>query len=209
MRGALIVCSKVAKRVLPPCSWFLPWTFARDVLNDIPEDLIIREYENMWMPCTTKLLRVYVLIYDGVDAWYMMLIDIKRRRVYALDVARTTETEQEKEMCMEKILLFIGKLFRKPRNIINFAGITLDFKEWEYFLYPEGLPSDIDSSETAVWVLAWIMHHSKFARGHFGYVGSPDLIRMKIAIGLASCAYNSLRRHVDSNAETLWRKIKK
>ncbi|MED6184861.1 hypothetical protein PIB30_051544 [Stylosanthes scabra] len=39
-------------------------------------------------------------------------------------------------------------LFRRSRNMVNFMNTSIDFSKWEYFIYPEGLPVNIDSHES-------------------------------------------------------------
>ncbi|MED6146058.1 hypothetical protein PIB30_030975 [Stylosanthes scabra] len=102
----------------------------------------------------------------------------------------------------------MGVLFNKPRNNKNFGKIAVDFKKWECFIYLEGLPNNVDSKESVVWCLAWIFHHTGFARGIFDYVDSVEVTRMKVAIALAKTVPNSQRALVDSKAEMLWLAIK-
>ncbi|MED6113261.1 hypothetical protein PIB30_069163 [Stylosanthes scabra] len=82
--------------------WFLPWSFADDVLSGVSEEEIIGRYQSDWMPVTNPLRRVFIPINDG-GTWFMMLIDIKPWRVYALDVSRTQQSKRRRECWMKKI----------------------------------------------------------------------------------------------------------
>ncbi|MED6200854.1 hypothetical protein PIB30_089317 [Stylosanthes scabra] len=145
LTGACVVASRLSAQALVIKQWFLPWTFARDVLRDLDEFEIMHYDEKAWMPITYGLLRVIIPIIDKDGTWFLMFFDIKRRRVYSLDVSRTTQTKKNREKLMEKIMKFMGGVFKKDRNIANFSNSIGDFRQWEYFLYPKGLPSNIAS----------------------------------------------------------------
>ncbi|MED6108677.1 hypothetical protein PIB30_026369 [Stylosanthes scabra] len=105
--GALAITSYLSSDRTVVHQWFLPPTFAVDVLSNVPEDEIKRKYQGGWMPETDQLQRVFIPILDR-GTWFMMLIDIKPWRVYALDVSRTQEFERRRECFMHKILKFMG-----------------------------------------------------------------------------------------------------
>ncbi|MED6188563.1 hypothetical protein PIB30_087129 [Stylosanthes scabra] len=205
LKGACKVASRLSSQTLVIKQWFLPWTFARDVLNDMDESKVMQKFEGEWMPITFGLLRVIIPIIDEDDTWFLMFFDIKRRQVYSLDVSRTAQTTMKREKYMEKILEFMGGVFRKDRNIGNFPDSIVDFRRWEYFLYPKGMPTNIARYESAVWCLSWIMHHNAFARNVLDYAGTSEYIQLRLAIGLASTKSNDLHTVIDSKAETLWR----
>ncbi|MED6154565.1 hypothetical protein PIB30_113761, partial [Stylosanthes scabra] len=84
-------------------SWFLPWQFARDVTNNHSMEAILAKYEGYWMLKTDELQQVFVIIREGSESWYMMYLDVKRWKVYALDVTRTDDTKLLREEVMTKL----------------------------------------------------------------------------------------------------------
>ncbi|MED6146057.1 hypothetical protein PIB30_030974 [Stylosanthes scabra] len=91
--GSLATMSYLSSDGRIKYQWFLPWSFADDVLSGVSEVEIIQRYQRSWMLVTNFLLRVFIPINDG-GTWFMMLIDIKPWRVYALDVSRTEQSQR-------------------------------------------------------------------------------------------------------------------
>ncbi|RYR78564.1 hypothetical protein Ahy_A01g003389 [Arachis hypogaea] len=87
-----------------PRSWYFPYDFATAVLCDAPIEEIQQKYEGRWMPKTRDLEHVFVPIWEPADAWYLMLLDVKASKIYALDVSRSPESIVRRESNMNKIV---------------------------------------------------------------------------------------------------------
>ncbi|XP_020969116.1 uncharacterized protein LOC107622545 isoform X1 [Arachis ipaensis] len=77
--------------------WFFLSTFATEILFQTPMEHIIESYVRRWMTPTQELEHVFVPICKPPDTWYMLLLDVKRASVYALDVCTTIESEPRRE----------------------------------------------------------------------------------------------------------------
>ncbi|XP_020969443.1 uncharacterized protein LOC107621897 isoform X2 [Arachis ipaensis] len=105
------------------------------------------------MPKTNDLEHVFMPIWEPVDAWYVMLLDVKALKIYALDVSRSPESIVRRESNMNKIRHALGNMFIHSRNIINFRYTSPDPSNWGNYIYSEGLPKDLQR----VWPMVLIM----------------------------------------------------
>ncbi|QHO16744.1 hypothetical protein S83_032854 [Arachis hypogaea] len=94
------MASLKATREIPPRVWLLPSPFADDVLRLKPLDVIVRTYLCRWMPVTTQLEKVIIPIYEVPDSWYIMVLDVKKGKIYCLDVTKSDETVERRERNM-------------------------------------------------------------------------------------------------------------
>ncbi|XLR46930.1 hypothetical protein S83_031590 [Arachis hypogaea] len=88
---------------MPQC-WFFLLTFATEILFQTPKEHIIESYARRWISPTQELVHVFVPICKPPETWYMLLLDVKRASVYALDVCTTMESEPRSERNMHLIV---------------------------------------------------------------------------------------------------------
>ncbi|RYR62515.1 hypothetical protein Ahy_A04g020172 [Arachis hypogaea] len=92
-----------AKANSVPCCWFFPSTFAAEILFQTPMEHLVESYARLWMLPTQELEHVFVPICEPPKTWYMLLLDIKRPSVYALDVCTSMESVPRCERNMRLI----------------------------------------------------------------------------------------------------------
>ncbi|MED6151190.1 hypothetical protein PIB30_080059 [Stylosanthes scabra] len=81
---ALVSSRNVRRRTNATC-WFLPSIFVADILRGIVWD------------------NVFVPIWDVDEAWYMMILDVRKPRVYSLDVHKIVDNMARKEKQMKDV----------------------------------------------------------------------------------------------------------
>ncbi|XLU22885.1 hypothetical protein S245_058951 [Arachis hypogaea] len=114
----MLVSMKCSKSIAPRV-WFFPSHFAADVLREVAIKQLKNKYEYKWMPKTSHLEHVFVLVLEPADGWYLMLLNIKALKVYVLDVCHDDESIVRCETHMTRIvtcksikLFFYTKHFR-------------------------------------------------------------------------------------------------
>ncbi|MED6219666.1 hypothetical protein PIB30_037892 [Stylosanthes scabra] len=178
---ALVESRNDRRRTNATC-WFLPSTFAADILRGIVWDDVHHIYQRFWMPETTTLEHVFITIWDVDEAWYMMMLDVRKPRVYSLDVHRTVENMVRKEKQIKAVLKALSLMFATPTHILNFT----------------------DSAETAIWACSWLSHSGGFSRNIFGSMGDEDTLRMRLASSIVGAQCNELRPAVDEASQATW-----
>ncbi|KAL4349688.1 hypothetical protein AHAS_Ahas10G0067000 [Arachis hypogaea] len=58
--------------------WFLPSPFTVDVIQLRLIDVIVKKYLCRWMPTTTKLEKVIIIICEPNHSWYIMVVHVKQ-----------------------------------------------------------------------------------------------------------------------------------
>ncbi|MED6183838.1 hypothetical protein PIB30_041518 [Stylosanthes scabra] len=168
---------------------------------------ILDKYEGYWMPKTTGLEKVFVTFREASHDWYVMYMDVKRWKVYALDVTRTEDSKLQREENMTNVRRFFAKLFVRPRNIQNVSHCHPDPTTWLPFIYPQGLPDGISSYDSSTWCLSWLINFQHFSGKVLYHMGSTENIRMRAAISIVKSIPNSEWEIVDSKAEKHWRAL--
>ncbi|MED6160395.1 hypothetical protein PIB30_051172 [Stylosanthes scabra] len=153
-----LVASRNARRRTNATCWFLPSTFAADTLRGI----------------------VFVPIWDVDEAWYMMILDVKKPRVYSLDVHRTVENMARKEKQMKVVLRTLSLMFATLTHILNFTDRSPDTSDWGCILQASGIPEDLTSAETIIWAWSWLSHSGGFSMNIFGPLGDEDTLRIRL-----------------------------
>ncbi|KAL4301503.1 hypothetical protein AHAS_Ahas17G0307400 [Arachis hypogaea] len=144
----------------------------------------------------------------NIDAWYVMLLDVKASKIYALDVNRSPESILRRESNMTKICHALGKMFVHSRNLVNFRHTNPDPSNWGHFIYPQGLPKDLDrlltltASKRTVFNFAWCKQFDKLLTS-----GNNEHVRMRAALSIVQSDVNQCRGFIDSKAEVVWRLI--
>ncbi|MED6209104.1 hypothetical protein PIB30_051427 [Stylosanthes scabra] len=86
---------------------------------------------------------VFIIIREASHDWYVLYLDVKRWKVYALDITRTEDSKLLWEEEMIKMVRFFARVFGLARNIQNVRHCLLDPTTWLPFIYPQSLPDDI------------------------------------------------------------------
>ncbi|MED6194165.1 hypothetical protein PIB30_026030 [Stylosanthes scabra] len=159
--------------------WFFPSTVAHEILSGKGAPEIMHFYTSCWMPKTTELEHVFIHVHEDRVAWYMILLDVKNTRVYALDVNRSASTI----FMREGALTVMGKVFQTERNIPNIKKGNPDPNTWGQIEYPLGLPAKLDPQDTA---------------------GVEIHVRMKAAIVIVSSEFNELKDLVEEKSTKVW-----
>ncbi|QHO15377.1 hypothetical protein HN51_030816 [Arachis hypogaea] len=84
--------------------WFLPSPFTVDVIQLRLIDVIVKKYLCRWMPTTTKLEKVIIIICEPNHSWYIMVVHVKQGKVYSLDITKTDENIERRERNMRTIM---------------------------------------------------------------------------------------------------------
>ncbi|QHN82263.1 uncharacterized protein DS421_20g694280 [Arachis hypogaea] len=189
-----MIASLKAMRNKAPRIWYFSYDFATAVLTDAP----IPQLQNR---------QVFVPIWEAGDAWYVMLLDVKASKIYTLDVNRSPESIVRRESNMTKICHALGKIFVHSRNLVNFRHTNPDPSNWGHFIYPQGLPKDLDSAESAIWCLSLLQHNGGFSTKLFRHMGNSEHMRMRAALNIVQSDVNQCRGFIDSKAEVVWRLI--
>ncbi|MED6135585.1 hypothetical protein PIB30_047908 [Stylosanthes scabra] len=94
---------ETARQRVRPRVWVLPWTFASEVLGGTPVCELDERYNRFWMPTTQTLRHVFILVREFDDAWYLVIVDIKDRVVYALDVCRSPDSMKRRKETIDSL----------------------------------------------------------------------------------------------------------
>ncbi|KAL4343727.1 hypothetical protein AHAS_Ahas11G0107300 [Arachis hypogaea] len=200
-----MIASLKSMRNKAPRIWYFPCDFATGVLADTPISQLQNSYEGCWMPQTNNLEHVFVPIWEARDAWYIM--DVKVSKIYMLDVNRSPESIVRRESNMNKICHALGKMFVHSRNIINFRHTSPNLTNWGHYIYPEGLPKDLESAESALWCLSWLQYNRGFSTKIFRHMENNEHVRMRAALHIVQSDVNQHHGFIDSKAEVVWRVI--
>ncbi|MED6121090.1 hypothetical protein PIB30_026836 [Stylosanthes scabra] len=179
-----LVASRNARRRTNATCWFLPSTFTADILRGIVWDDVHHIYQCFWMPETTALEHVFVPIWDVDEAWYIMILDLRKPRVYSPDVHRTVENMARKEKQMKAVLRALSLMFATPTHILNCTDRSPDASGWGRILQAPGIPEDLTSS---------CLKH-----------GDEDTLRMRLASSIVGAQCNELRLPVDEASQATW-----
>ncbi|MED6149368.1 hypothetical protein PIB30_061662 [Stylosanthes scabra] len=178
-----------------------------DINQDASLETLINEHESRSMPETNTLEHVYIPILDAVDGWYLMLLEVKDRTRFVLDVCRSPEKIPIRVDLTDKICGVLGKMFVSPRNSVNFWQGSPDPTDWGEYQYPDAMPHDLPSNDTAVWCLYWLQNDDVFSNRIFKHMGSSDRVRMRAAWYILQADANQMRGFIDVRADLLWRDI--
>ncbi|MED6123086.1 hypothetical protein PIB30_045962 [Stylosanthes scabra] len=187
-----LITSRNARRRTNATCWFLPSTFVVDILRGIVWDDVHHIYQCFWMPETTALEHA-----DVDEAWYMIILDVRKPRVYSLDVHRTVENMARKEKLMKAVLRTLSLMFTTPAHILNFTDRSSDTSGWGRILQASGILEDLTSAETAIWACSWLSQSGGFSRNMFGPMGDEDTLWMRLASSIVGAQCNELRPAVD------------
>ncbi|QHO51373.1 uncharacterized protein DS421_1g30330 [Arachis hypogaea] len=104
--------------------WFFPSTFAAEILFQTPMEHL-----------------VFVSICESPETWYMLLLDVKRPSVYALDVCTSMVSFPRRERNMRLIMAVLGNIFKLEPNLSNFKHVFPDPNTWGRIEYSMSIPS--------------------------------------------------------------------
>ncbi|KAL4343431.1 hypothetical protein AHAS_Ahas11G0077700 [Arachis hypogaea] len=136
-----MLSSLQAKTNPVPRCWFFPSPFAAEILFQTPMKHLIESYAKRWMPPTQELEHVFIPICEPPETWYMLLLDVKRTSIYALDVCTSMESVPRRERNMRLIMAVLGNIFKLEPNLPNFKHILPDPNTWGRIEYPMSIPS--------------------------------------------------------------------
>ncbi|XLU33733.1 hypothetical protein S245_069799, partial [Arachis hypogaea] len=152
---------------IPHC-WFFPSTFAAEILFQAPTEHLLESYARRWMPPTQELEHVFVPICEPPESWYMLLLDVKRTTIYALDVCTSMESVPRRERNMRLIMAVLGKIFKHEQNLPNFKHVSPDPNTWGRIEYPMSIPSRLGADESGIWCIWWMSHNGRFSPAILG-----------------------------------------
>ncbi|XLT90795.1 uncharacterized protein [Arachis hypogaea] len=153
-----------AKANSVPCCWFFPSTFAAEILFQTPMEHLVESYARLWMLPTQELEHVFVPICEPPKTWYMLLLDIKRPSVYALDVCTSMESVPRCERNMRLIMAVLKNIFKLEPNLPNFKHVSPDPNTWGRIEYPMSIPSSrLGADESEIWCIWWMSHNGRFS----------------------------------------------
>ncbi|MED6141521.1 hypothetical protein PIB30_104260, partial [Stylosanthes scabra] len=170
----------------------LLYLFAR-LKPDMLNSNYVLNYRSHSHAASQFLSEAFVPIWDVDEAWYMMILDVRKPRVYSLDVHKTVENMARKEKQMKVVLRALSLMFATPTHILNFTDRSLDTNGWGSILLASGIPEDLTSAKTAIWACSWLSQSGGFRRNIFGSMGDEDTLRMRLAssiVGACKPCYN-------------------
>ncbi|XLS44259.1 hypothetical protein HN51_001124 [Arachis hypogaea] len=152
----------------------------------------------------TCLLQVFVPIWEPADAWYLMLLDVKASKIYALDVSRSPESIVRRESNMNKIVRNV-----KPTHVlvVTFFVSSNSLDDLTFFL-SSGLLWGRCSSRVRI-SLTFATHHLTPQIGGTSSTRTEnsDEVRMRAALHVVQSDINRHRAFVQSKAEVVWQGI--
>ncbi|RYR80116.1 hypothetical protein Ahy_A01g004896 [Arachis hypogaea] len=197
-----------AHRTKPVRDWFLPSSFADHILQLKPVEAILQTYLGRWMPETNELEHVFVPILEPSHSWYMMVLDVKKGKVLALDICRTDENKTRRERNMRTILVVLGQIFRLDRNLPSFHVISPDPTTWGAIEYPPTVPFRPDrDDDTPIWCLYWLQHDGNFNPALLPKKLNEGKVRMRTATNIVNSETNQNKLEVKVNSEMTWREV--
>ncbi|RYQ96674.1 hypothetical protein Ahy_B08g092520 [Arachis hypogaea] len=189
-----------------------------------PVQAILQTYLGRWMPETNELEHVFVPILEPSHSWYMMVLDVKKGKVLALDICRTDENKTRRERNMRTILVVLGQIFRLDRNLPSFHVISPDPTTWGAIEYPPTVPFRPDSQmldiffweispftirddDTPIWCLYWLQHDGNFNPALLPKKLNEGKVRMRTATNIVNSETNQNKLEVKVNSEMAWREV--
>ncbi|KAL4300122.1 hypothetical protein AHAS_Ahas17G0169300 [Arachis hypogaea] len=192
-----------AHRTKPMCDWFLPSSFADHILQLKPVEAILQTYLGRWMPETDELEHVFVLILEPSHSWYMMVLDVKKGKVLALDICRTNENKTRRERNMRTIVSYCC-LPGKPMlscNAFHYCCQMPDIFFWDIS------PFTIKDDDTPIWCLYWLQLDGNFNPALLSKKLNEGKVRMRTATNIVNAETNQNKLEVKVNSEMAWRKL--
>ncbi|MED6146177.1 hypothetical protein PIB30_032215 [Stylosanthes scabra] len=179
--------SETARQRVRPRVWVLPWTFASEVLGGTSVyELDEREFD---------------------DAWYLVIVDIKDRVVYALDVSKSPDSMKSRKETIDSLCHAMGSIFLLDRNIMNFGRIIPDPQNFGLPVYPQGVAGDMNMDQTALWMLYWLQHEGVFSARLFHPMGNPDHVRMRTTINIVKSESNEICDLIEAKSNDAWEEM--
>ncbi|MED6138267.1 hypothetical protein PIB30_072633 [Stylosanthes scabra] len=106
VRTLCFLAADAASKREPVRAWFLPCSFATHVWAGASPSEMDVAYAHPYMPATKTLRHVFIPVAEPDGAYYLVLIDLKDRVVYSLDVCRSAETVAQREALIDKLVIF-------------------------------------------------------------------------------------------------------
>ncbi|QHO51497.1 uncharacterized protein DS421_1g31390 [Arachis hypogaea] len=98
-------------------------------------------------------------------------------------------------------------MFIDSRNIVNFRHTSPGPSNWGNYIYPEGLPKDLQSAESGLWCLSWLQHKGGFSTKIFRHMRNSDDVRMRAALHIVQSDINRHCVFIERKAEIVWQGI--
>ncbi|MED6154869.1 hypothetical protein PIB30_000371 [Stylosanthes scabra] len=206
-------------------AWFLPCSFATHVWAGAPLSDLDAAYAIPYMPATKTLRHVFLPAAEADGSYYLVLIDLKDRVIYSMDVCWSAETILQREAVIEKLRNAIGTILLLERHNKGFTSCWIpEPANFGDVIYPEGIPDDLHSDQTAAWLLYWLQQHGGFSARIFRPITKvwfshasivrmklysltqeyEKTIRMKSAIKLLTSTSNELFPILEDRIERAW-----
>ncbi|MED6175161.1 hypothetical protein PIB30_075747 [Stylosanthes scabra] len=158
------------------------YAFIGDPRHDIHD--LTRDDLLSLRPRLTPSAIVFVPIWDIDEAWYMMILDMRKPRVYSLDLHRTMENMARKEKQIKAVLRALSLMFAMPTHILNFTYRSPDTSGRGRILQALGIPEDLTCSCLIP--------------------GDEDTLRMRLASSIVGAHCNELRPAIDEASQATW-----
>ncbi|MED6188605.1 hypothetical protein PIB30_087495 [Stylosanthes scabra] len=92
-------------------------------------------------------VHVFTPVAEADGSYYLVLIDLKERIVYSLNVCRSAETIAQREVVIDKLRTAIGTILLLERHNKGFcSGFVPEPANFGEVRYPNGIPHDLRSS---------------------------------------------------------------
>ncbi|MED6219992.1 hypothetical protein PIB30_040932 [Stylosanthes scabra] len=143
---------------------------------------------------------VFIPVREFDDAWYLIIIDVKDRKVYTLDVSRSADSMRRRKDTIETLCHAMGSIFLLDRNIMNFGRIIPDPQNFGLPEYPHRIPGDLDRDQTTLWMLYWLQHEGVFFARLFYPMANADHVKMRATVKIVKSDCNEIRLLIEGRA---------
>ncbi|MED6206283.1 hypothetical protein PIB30_025165 [Stylosanthes scabra] len=144
VRAMLLIATDAERKRETVKAWFLPCSFATQVWAGAPLSELDLAYEKLYMPAMKTLRHLFLPVAEADGSYYLVLIDLKDRAVYSMDVCRTAETIAQREVVIEKLRNAVGTILLLERHNKGFTSRWIpDPANFRDVRYPEGLSDDL------------------------------------------------------------------
>lgn len=182
--------------------WYLPPSFADDVLLGRTIEHLVHLYYTDWMQPYPRLKFIYVPITTAEDHWYLMVISLQSGVVYHLDSFCDYEEIAPRRATLSNLCKIIQKMVASKQYGNTFLGRAVEFGEWP-IEEARGIPNVGRSDNAAIWLMDWIDMDCTFTPNLHGEL-HENIVRVKTAAYLLLGLHNELRDHLVDQSQAFW-----
>ncbi|XLT12882.1 hypothetical protein HN51_058572 [Arachis hypogaea] len=170
-----------------PKIWFLPPRVSEQALSFFypPSEVVMNH--STYLSDVSSLSKIYVPIKDIFKHWYLLCVDVKKRKLICIDPMQQRPRKTIRERQIRQLANFIDWMIHEHLADERLVG-KLELDEVAYQLgefqiyYPQNLPQQDNSFDSGMWVARWQLYAE--TRNSFIIPPVDESTRMRLALDL-------------------------